>query len=656
MAIAQMAKVMIVSHRSQVSELLEALQAEGICQILNAEEATVSRDLGEAGPVARHPKDIETLLSRLEKSIQFVEHYAKMPKGLAAALSPRTIIDQQSYSNVVADHRMVNTVDRSEQVEAEIEKTKAEIETLGGVLEMLAPWEGLETEVEQLGQLHRTKCWVGTIPVQQFDKVIEKLTELGSAVEKVGASANRIACLIVALNEMADDVAKTLRSAEFEAVSFEPMTGTVRQLIAQHREKVKLTRQQLAQYEAKAAALAGDLLKLQVLDDHYQNLLTRERTRDSAPATEHTLLLEGWVKKKDYARLEKLVAGFDAANVGKIEPAQDENVPVEIENKAIIKPFEVITRLYGMPQHFEVDPTVFLAPFFALFFALCLTDAGYGLALVALAILLVRKMQGDKKLMCMLGICGAATVFAGALTGGWFGNAHEYLPAWFGTFRNAVLWFDPFEKPMTFFVLALALGYIQIMTGLLIALGHNLKRKSFVAALCDQLTWLVMLNSIVLPFVLGSLTPLPGWVGKISTITALLPAAAILLFSHREGAWGGRIGMGAYNLFSTIFFVGDVLSYLRLMALGMVTAGLAMAINVIAQIAAQIPYGIGVIAMIVVLVGGHGFNMAINALGAFVHTLRLQYVEFFPKFLVGGGREFVPLSKEYKHVYIKSSN
>jgi len=209
---------------------------------------------------------------------------------------------------------------------------------------------------------------------------------------------------------------------------------------------------------------------------------------------------------------------------------------------------------------------------------------------------------------------------------------------------------------MTFFVLALALGYIQIMTGLLIALGHNLKRKSFVAALCDQLTWLVMLNSIVLPFVLGSLTPLPGWVGKISTITALLPAAAILLFSHREGAWGGRIGMGAYNLFSTIFFVGDVLSYLRLMALGMVTAGLAMAINVIAQIAAQIPYGIGVIAMIVVLVGGHGFNMAINALGAFVHTLRLQYVEFFPKFLVGGGREFVPLSKEYKHVYIKSSN
>ena len=165
------------------------------------------------------------------------------------------------------------------------------------------------------------------------------------------------------------------------------------------------------------------------------------------------------------------------------------------------------------------------------------------------------------------------------------------------------------------------------------------------------MTWLVMLNSIV---ILGAskFGVVPTQVGSFFGKLALVPAGAIFLFSHREGGWAGRIGMGAYNLFSAIFYRGDVLSYLRLMALVMVTEGLAMAINVIAQIAIDIPF-IGFIIMIMILIGGHGFNLALSALSAFVHTLRLQYVEFFPKFLVGGGRSFTPLSKEYKHIYMK---
>jgi V/A-type H+-transporting ATPase subunit I len=260
-------------------------------------------------------------------------------------------------------------------------------------------------------------------------------------------------------------------------------------------------------------------------------------------------------------------------------------------------------------------------------------------------------MQGDKKLMWMLGICAAATVVAGALTGGWFGDGiQKFIPA-LAPVREKMMWFDPLEKPMTFFIMALALGYVQIMAGLAIGFFHYLKRKDYVAAVCDYLTWLVMLNALVL-FLAGKFGVLAPGISSVFGFVALVPAVTILLFSHREGGWGGRIGMGLYNLFSTIFYMGDVLSYLRLMALGMVTAGLAMAINVITEIVGKIPYGIGVLAMIIVFVGGHLFNLAINALGAFVHTLRLQYVEFFPKFLLGGGRQFEPLSKKYKHIYI----
>ena len=159
----------------------------------------------------------------------------------------------------------------------------------------------------------------------------------------------------------------------------------------------------------------------------------------------------------------------EASSLHKIKPAEGEDIPVEIENNRIIRPFEVITRLYGMPRHFEVDPTVFLAPFFAVFFGLCLTDAGYGLVLLVLMLLFVKKMQGDKRLLVMLGFCSVATVLAGALTGGWFGDAvQQFVPA-LEPVRRKLMWFDPLENPMMFFKLSLILGYIQIQTGLLIA-------------------------------------------------------------------------------------------------------------------------------------------------------------------------------------------
>jgi V/A-type H+-transporting ATPase subunit I len=649
MAVARMAKIIIVSHRSQASELLEALQREGICHILNADEAIVSRDYPDIAASAERPKDIEGILGRLKKSITFLEKHAHARKGLAGVFSPRAVINEQSYKRVVSDEKILIIIEKSEQLEASMEKTNSEIDNLHNTLDMLRPWSSLETPVEEIGQLIQATCWAGLIPTQHLEQIEEKLGELGAAIQKIGAAGNRLACLVACLKEQTDEVQKSLRSAEFEPVNFESMKGTASELIREHSERLEKAQSQLKSYTEQAAALSENLLNLQILYDHYQNLLSREQTRDTAPATESTVLLEGWVKEHDLSRLEKLVSDFDASSLTKIEPVEDEEIPVEIENKRAIKPFEVITRLYGMPQHFEVDPTVFLAPFFAMFFALCLTDAGYGLVMVALMALFIWKMQGDKKLLWMLGICGAATVIAGALTGGWFGNAIQ-------TFilgkpnKSIALWFDPFEKPMTFFILSLALGYFQIMAGLAIGLGHSLKRRDYLSAVCDYLSWLVMLNSVVL-FLAAKFGAIPAPIGKVFGIIALFPAVLIMLFSERQGGWAGRIGMGVYNLFSTIFYMGDVLSYLRLMALGMVTGGLAMAINVIVEICSKIPLA-GILIAVVVFIGAHAFNIAINTLGAFVHTLRLQYVEFFPKFFVGGGKQFMPLSKEYQHIYI----
>ena len=652
MAITPMAKVMIVCHRTQVSDLLEALQDAGTCQILNADEAMVCKDTPGLAALRERPKDLEELVSRLERSIGFLKEYAAPRKGLANMLAPRPIVGPQSYREVVSNGDILKIVDRAEQLQAAMDKTRAEIEHAQGILALLQPWTALQTPIDELGRLQSSVCWPGLVPQQHFADFQTQVTELGAAVQRVSTHGTREACIVIIFREHVEQVQKLLRSYEFEIVSFEGMTGTVAERVREYQQRLDDARRRLEEHRQTAATLADNFLKIEILHDHYRNILGREQTRDSVPATEQTMILEGWCRKRDYLGLEKVVARFDAATVAKIEPAPGEEGPVEIENVQAVKPFEVVTRLYGMPHHLSVDPTPYLAPFFAIFFGMCIADAGYGLLMLGILAFFIKKMQGDKRLLVMLALCAVATIVVGALTGGWFGDAIQKFVL--HRDANLALAFDPFKAPLVFFGVALGLGYIQLVSGLIIGFVHNLKMRNYMAAAFDQMNWIVLLNSIVL-FALGVTGMIPAAVGTVFGYLAILAAATIFLFSHREGGIGARLGMGFYNVFSSIFYLGDVLSYLRLMALGMVGAGLAMAINVIAMVAGDIPW-VGPVIAVLIFIGGHVFNLILAILSAFVHTLRLQYVEFFPKFLASGGREFAPLAKEYRHIYIEKAD
>ena len=263
-------------------------------------------------------------------------------------------------------------------------------------------------------------------------------------------------------------------------------------------------------------------------------------------------------------------------------------------------------------------------------------------------------------------ISGIFTVFAGASFNGWFGD----LPSYLGVgpfFEKMAILGDPIKSnkgSMNFFRLALLLGIIQIFFGMFIKFFDALKRKYYGIAFLDTLTWISLIGSLVILLLSSEMAvgmqlvekPLfPASIAAFLLPFILIPAFVIIIFGARnEKNWGFRLFMGFLNL--TIVngitaYLGDSLSYIRLMALGLVTAGIGVAVNQIAFQTLSIPV-VGVIVMLVILILGHTFNLAINVLGAFVHTLRLQYVEFFQKFYVGGGRPFKAMKEEHKYVII----
>jgi V/A-type H+-transporting ATPase subunit I len=652
-----MQKVMIAAHRSQAGQLISALQDAGIVQILDAERAMVSKEWPELEVEIKRPKEMEELVGRLDKAVVFLKQHMKSKDG-RSVFQPLIEIDKKTYTDIVLGSSALILLEKAEQTQSAIEKLNSRAEALHQEIQKLSAWKELQTPVEQLGQLSSTVCLAGILPKQHFDAAVEAVSEIGAAVQVVGGTVTAQPCLVFGMKESAPDIQKTLRSFEFEAAGFEGIKGTVVENLSQRQNELAEIDAKLKEMFKTAGQLAGEKLKLEILADHYHNFLVRKQTQATAPATETTLFLESWVRKKDYPRLIKIVESFDGANAVSIEPAEGEEIPVEIQNASMIRPFESITRLYGMPIPSSVDPTVFLAPFFAIFFGLCVADAGYGLILIALLAWAIKKAQGDKKILWMLLICSITTFLAGVITGSWFGDAiTSLLPANSGAqtaldgIRQKIMLFDPMTQPMTFFLLSLALGYFQIQCGLFIAFFTNLVKKDWAAAIWDQLTWIIHLNSLVC-LLLAKGGILPGGLAKPCGIIAIITSLNILLFTVRSGGWGGRFGLGFYQLFSTVFYMGDTLSYARLMALGMVGSGFGMAVNVLVKLFAEIPY-VGWLIAAFVFVALHLFNIAMSLLGAFVHTMRLQFVEFFPKFFIGGGRDFVPLRKEFKHVQIK---
>lgn len=348
------------------------------------------------------------------------------------------------------------------------------------------------------------------------------------------------------------------------------------------------------------------------------------------------------------------------------EVPEAEEAPVLLKNSTFAESAEGVTASFGLPARGEMDPTSVMSLCYVFFFGLMLSDAAYGLIVFLACFILLKKFprmgSGLKKSIRLFMYCGVSTLFWGVMFGGYFGDAVNVISRTFFGREISIpaVWFTPLDDPMKMLVMSMLFGVIHLFLGLGLKGYMLLKDKRILDFFCDVVLWYCLLTGhilILLPSELfASMSQMtivfPEPDNLLAKVLAIGGAAGILLMSGRSSKNPAlRLALGAYDLYNITSWLSDVLSYSRLLALGLATGVIASVINQMGSMAGN---GIlGAVVFILVFLVGHGFNLAINLLGAYVHTCRLQYVEFFGKFYEGGGRMFEPFRRNTKYADIK---
>ncbi len=395
------------------------------------------------------------------------------------------------------------------------------------------------------------------------------------------------------------------------------------------------------------------LPKLKMAHDYIKFKLEASEEAKYALLTQYTAVISGWVKRSELQGLLRAIKKISTDIYVRVENKSDEEAPIEFDNTKLFTPFELLSKMYGLPKAREVDPTPFLAMFFLLFFGLAMSDIGYGLLLFGASIVLLEFIDlpaKSKSFFSLLMYAGLATTFFGVLFGSFFGLSVELWPESIRPFMAGLKIFDPFENPMLLFTFSILIGFIQVIFGVLIDFVVKLKHKEYAEAFYDRFLWLALLLQVFAYLNLGYFgVMIPGALnyGILFTLLAIVAA-----HGRHAKTLLDFIGSGLGSLFQIVRYFGDVLSYSRLFALGLATAIIAMVVNLVGGLVGETVPVIGGFLMAIIIVLGHIFNLFISSFGAFVHSMRLQFIEFFGNFFEGGGREFSPLRFRGEYVEI----
>ncbi len=656
MAVIEMQKLSVIGLNTRRTAFIHELMHLGAVEI-NSQEGQID-DAQWLPDIFRTSNSavvsrIEADIARVQTAIEAISAYDGAKKPLIHTRQEITREDFVQYLDSCKT-TLEKTVDTAVFAHKRIADGQNELNRLQTVIVGLKPWEKLDLPLEKTETQYMDISF-GTVSAQVNVQTLltDLLEQAPSAVlGEVSADTHQRYLYVMCLKEEKETVAEALRSVNFMPIAFTEGEGSASARIKACETAIENTKQEIKEQEAVLASLADKKKDLEYLADSLSMRKDRAQIVGDMLSTEKVFYFDGWVPTPAVKEVEKLLQEYEMYYEF-TQPEPDEEVPVLLKNNSFATPFEAVTSMYSLPSRQDIDPTAILAPFYFIFFGLMLSDAAYGIILAVLCGVILKKYKLEGmmyRMFKMFFFCGISTFIWGALFGGWFGDFFQVAARTLFNKEITIdpLWFNPMEDPMKLLIFSLILGAIHLFVGMgiqaymLIRDGHPLD------ALFDIGLWYLLLIGLVLFGVGGMVAPVLTTIGQWMSIVG---AVGILLTGGRsKKGFLGKLTGGLGSLYGITSYLSDVLSYSRLLALGLATGVVAQVINTLGSLA-----GGGVVGAIVLLLAfafGTVFNIAINALGAFVHSCRLQYVEFFGKFYTGGGRAFRPFERKTKYVKI----
>lgn len=622
------------SEREALLKAMQDMECVEISSIDGSEEALKS---GFAKP------DDKALMSAQEASRAYrtalasLDRFAPEKKGMfrkRQGVSRAAFFSAESEENA---RTAAETINKDTRRLGEIESERTKNEALRATL---APW--LTVDAPLGGADGALAVFFGTAGLNVTDDALKALADsLDGLLTWQQASSDRSLryLLVMCHGSVKERALSALRDLGFSTVSFRGMTGTAKENDKALAENLAALEKERQEIEQRIAGLGGKRETLLEASDRAAIALRREEAKSRLVGTDKVFLLEGWLPADHCAALEKALEPFTCA-IETREPTEDEypQVPVQLKNNKLTRPLNMVTEMYSLPAYGTLDPNPLMAPFFILFYGIMMADMGYGLLMMIASVIISKKYRPkgtSGELFSLLGLCGISTFIMGALTGGFFGDFLTQLVAIVspGTVFALPKLFDPLDDLTMILIGSMALGMVQIVTGMAISLIEKCKRKKFLDAFFEEITWWIVFIGIAL-LALGK-----------GAAVLYVGCALVLLGPIVQGkGWGKLTGVfgSLYNHVTGYF--GDILSYTRLMALMLAGSVIAQVFNMLAAMPGN------VIAFIIISMLGNAMNFGLNLLGCYVHDLRLQCLEFFNKFYVDGGKPFRPMTLDTEYV------